>query len=422
MLASQASSTRPSRYIAVTASGESSRALICSIEGGTLADKVHEHSHTGVHIQCKTIPPNPPGRAGHRRRAPHRRRHRARVCTRPATTWRCTTAARATDMQALCAELESARRGSVLTLQADLADPAAPAGAGRMTRWTASAASTRWSTTPRRSSPRRWTTPPRTNGTRCSRSTRARRSCCARPRRRRCATPAARSSTSPTCTRARPRPDLLAYAASKAALEALTRGMAATLRSGRARQRRGARARSCGPRTKATPTARQAMLARTPLGRTGSVEEIAEAVRWLLMDAGFVTGQVLRVDGGRDAHGPERVSSCLPLLRGGCVQPLRLPLHDAFRSDVPPTPALPQRGGCCAGARHNTPARLPLDLRYATLRADDLPLRSRGRQGPKDIPSRERGSRRPTPRKAPPYETRTQSPAQSSSTTSKSRP
>jgi pteridine reductase len=46
---------------------------------------------------------------------------------------------------------------------------------------------------------------------------------------------------------------------------------------------------------------RKAMLANTPLARTGSIEEIAEAVRWLLLDAGFVTGQVLRVDGGRDA-------------------------------------------------------------------------------------------------------------------------
>jgi len=43
----------------------------------------------------------------------------------------------------------------------------------------------------------------------------------------------------------------------------------------------------------------QAMLARTPLARTGTAEEIAEAVRWLLRDATYVTGQVIRVDGGR---------------------------------------------------------------------------------------------------------------------------
>ena len=42
-----------------------------------------------------------------------------------------------------------------------------------------------------------------------------------------------------------------------------------------------------------------ALLARTPLARTGTAEEIAEAVRWLLRDASYVTGQVIRVDGGR---------------------------------------------------------------------------------------------------------------------------
>lgn len=42
-----------------------------------------------------------------------------------------------------------------------------------------------------------------------------------------------------------------------------------------------------------------AMLARTPLARTGTPEEVAEAVRWLLRDATYCTGQVLRLDGGR---------------------------------------------------------------------------------------------------------------------------
>lgn len=43
----------------------------------------------------------------------------------------------------------------------------------------------------------------------------------------------------------------------------------------------------------------QAMLARTPLARTGAPEEVAEAVRWLLQDARYSTGQVLHLDGGR---------------------------------------------------------------------------------------------------------------------------
>lgn len=46
-------------------------------------------------------------------------------------------------------------------------------------------------------------------------------------------------------------------------------------------------------------TKQQAMLARTPLARTGTPEEIAEAVHWLLRNATYVTGQVIRVDGGR---------------------------------------------------------------------------------------------------------------------------
>ena len=46
--------------------------------------------------------------------------------------------------------------------------------------------------------------------------------------------------------------------------------------------------------------AQQALLARTPLGRTGTPEDIAGAVAWLLDDAsGYVSGQTIRVDGGR---------------------------------------------------------------------------------------------------------------------------
>lgn len=46
-------------------------------------------------------------------------------------------------------------------------------------------------------------------------------------------------------------------------------------------------------------SAQQAMLGRTPLARTGTPEEVAEAVRWLLQDAHYCTGQVLHLDGGR---------------------------------------------------------------------------------------------------------------------------
>ncbi len=43
---------------------------------------------------------------------------------------------------------------------------------------------------------------------------------------------------------------------------------------------------------------RQALMAHTPLRRTGTPEEVAQAVLFLLRDADFMTGSVLRLDGG----------------------------------------------------------------------------------------------------------------------------
>lgn len=47
------------------------------------------------------------------------------------------------------------------------------------------------------------------------------------------------------------------------------------------------------------PAERDRITAQTPLARTGCPEDIAGAVKYLLLDAPFVTGQVLAVDGGR---------------------------------------------------------------------------------------------------------------------------
>ncbi len=44
---------------------------------------------------------------------------------------------------------------------------------------------------------------------------------------------------------------------------------------------------------------RKAILARTPLGRAGSPEDVARLVRFVVCDAPFVTGQIIAVDGGR---------------------------------------------------------------------------------------------------------------------------
>ncbi len=53
------------------------------------------------------------------------------------------------------------------------------------------------------------------------------------------------------------------------------------------------------PEDSANAAAQEAMLGRTPMGRTGTPAEVAEAVRWLLVDARYSTGQVLHLDGGR---------------------------------------------------------------------------------------------------------------------------
>ena len=45
--------------------------------------------------------------------------------------------------------------------------------------------------------------------------------------------------------------------------------------------------------------AAEALIAKTPLARKGEPDDVAEAVRWLLLDAHYTTGQVIRVDGGR---------------------------------------------------------------------------------------------------------------------------
>jgi len=44
---------------------------------------------------------------------------------------------------------------------------------------------------------------------------------------------------------------------------------------------------------------KKAILARTPLGRAGTPEDVARLVRFVVCDAPFVTGQIIAVDGGR---------------------------------------------------------------------------------------------------------------------------
>jgi pteridine reductase len=88
------------------------------------------------------------------------------------------------------------------------------------------------------------------------------------------------------------------YCMTKAALAAMTRSLALDLAPA-------VRVNGVAPGAVLWPSDgksyddQQALLARTPLQRAGRPEDVASAVLWLLRDAPFVTGQIIRVDGGR---------------------------------------------------------------------------------------------------------------------------
>ncbi len=95
-----------------------------------------------------------------------------------------------------------------------------------------------------------------------------------------------------------PRADLAAYAVSKGALEAATRALAVAM-APEVRVNAVAPGAILWPDAGIDPALQARLMAMTPLGRTGTPEEIAGAVLWLLRDAGYTTGSVLAVDGGR---------------------------------------------------------------------------------------------------------------------------
>jgi pteridine reductase len=53
------------------------------------------------------------------------------------------------------------------------------------------------------------------------------------------------------------------------------------------------------PDRELSDAAKQEILDRTALKRTGAMEDVARAVLFLVRDADYVTGQILAVDGGR---------------------------------------------------------------------------------------------------------------------------
>ena len=99
-------------------------------------------------------------------------------------------------------------------------------------------------------------------------------------------------------------PSIASYNVSKGGINQLTRVMALALAD------KGIRVNAVAPGTIATELAAKAVLtsdeardrilSRTPLGRLGTPEEVAEVVAWLASDAAsYVTGEIVVVDGGR---------------------------------------------------------------------------------------------------------------------------
>jgi NAD(P)-dependent dehydrogenase (short-subunit alcohol dehydrogenase family) len=98
-----------------------------------------------------------------------------------------------------------------------------------------------------------------------------------------------------------------AYCASKAALSMLVEVAACEWAP------HGIRVNAVGPGVTATPMLGRApntetgwlasVQARTPLGRLGQADDIAQVIR-LLHDARWVTGQILEADGGLGLHSP----------------------------------------------------------------------------------------------------------------------
>lgn len=201
------------------------------------------------------------------------------------------------DLDALVADLESARRGSTLALQADLADTAAsaalvPAILARFGRLDALAnnASSFYPTPLGGIEEAQFDDLMATNARAPLFLAQA-------------AADALRAARGAIVNLVdiyadRPIPRYLPYCMAKAALVALTYGLA----------------RELGPEVRVNAIAPGNILwstnpekaetlavveQRTALKRQGAPEDIAGAALWLLRDAGYVTGQVLRVDGGR---------------------------------------------------------------------------------------------------------------------------
>lgn len=102
---------------------------------------------------------------------------------------------------------------------------------------------------------------------------------------------------------------LLGYSVACAALNQMTRSLAVSFAHQRIRVNAIAigsvMSASLQARLKQDPEMRSATLATTPLGRIAEAREVAETAQFLSTDAsGFITGQVVTIDGGRSLIDP----------------------------------------------------------------------------------------------------------------------
>ncbi len=96
----------------------------------------------------------------------------------------------------------------------------------------------------------------------------------------------------------RPLPGYAPYCAAKAGLVSVTRSLAREL-APEVRVNAVAPGAILWPEDDADETARRLLLQKVPMGRTGEPGDIAATVLFLARDAGYISGQVLAVDGGR---------------------------------------------------------------------------------------------------------------------------
>lgn len=96
----------------------------------------------------------------------------------------------------------------------------------------------------------------------------------------------------------RPMPSFPLYCAAKAGVVSLTRSLARAL-GPHVRVNAVAPGAILWPEGEGDDAARERLVKRTPLKRTGEAEEVARAILFLVRDATFTTGQVLAIDGGR---------------------------------------------------------------------------------------------------------------------------